>query len=59
VLAVFFDEGFLGDKASVVCMLGAREKYGFERREISQALSASLKSFLVAHSSSGGSFLGT
>jgi hypothetical protein len=45
VFVVFFDEGFLRDKAWVVCMLNVMEKYGFEWREISQALSASSRSF--------------
>jgi hypothetical protein len=55
VFAVFFDEGFLRDKAWVVCVLNAMEKYGFEWREMSGAVC--LKSFFVAHSSSGVNFL--
>jgi len=55
VFAVFFDEGFLRDKAWVVCMLNAMEKYGFEWRAMSGA--ACLKSFLLARSSSGVNFL--
>jgi hypothetical protein len=41
VFAVFFDEGFRRDKTWVVCVLSVMEKYGFEWREIRQALSAS------------------